>query len=70
MNTARATLPSAAAFFRASPAAGYLIPLLGLIAGMYAAEALHTDYGYVGVIAISLFYWLRKSRMLSAAAGM
>ncbi len=52
-----------------SGSSGYILPALGLIAGMLLAEALHTDYGYVGVIAISLFYWLRKSRMLSAAAS-
>lgn len=51
--------------FAASPAAGYLIPLLGLIAGMYAAEALHTDYGYIGILAIDVLYQMRDKRTLA-----
>ncbi len=45
--------------------AGFLLPLLGLIAGMYLAEAFCTDYGYLGVLVIDILYILRDKRALA-----
>ncbi len=38
-------------------------------AAALAADYLHTDYGYMGILLIGLFYWFRRSRSVSILAG-
>lgn len=52
--------------FAGHPGLLFLIPLLGLAAGMYLAEALCTDYGYLGVIAIDILYQMRDKRLFAS----
>lgn len=48
-----------------SPRLSYIGCALALFAGMYLAELLHTDYGYVGILTIFFFYKLHQRRLLS-----
>lgn len=46
-----------------------LIQILVGLLGMFAAQILRTDYGYLGVLVIVLFYVLRENRFYQIASG-
>ena len=46
-----------------------IFQILVSMAGMFMAEILHTDYGALGVMAIVLFYIVRRNRFCQIAAG-
>lgn len=47
----------------------FFLELLILVAGMYIADLLMTDYGGMGVLAIAFMYLCRKNKVLEAGIG-
>lgn len=46
-----------------------LVQILVGLAGAFAAQVLHTDYGMLGVLVVVMFYVLRDNRFYQIAAG-